>query len=90
MTEQKEKSPNMIMLDNRSKLTVSGVNDVDSFDEQTVVAYTDYGQLTIQGRELNITKLSVESGELSVEGCVSSLIYTDNRPNENFFKRIFR
>ena len=41
------------MLDNRSKLTVSGVNDVDSFDERAVVAYTDYGQLTIQGSDLN-------------------------------------
>jgi len=90
MTEQKPKSPNVIMLDNRSKLTVSGVNDVDSFDERAVVAYTDYGQLTIQGSDLNISKLSTESGELAIEGYISSLIYTDNRPNENIFKRLFR
>lgn len=90
MTEQKQKAPNVLMLDNRSRLTVSGVNDVDSFDERTVVAYTDYGQLTIQGSNLNITKLSTESGELAVDGNISSLIYTDNRPNENIFKRLFR
>lgn len=90
MTEQKQKAPNVLMLDNRSRLTVSGVNDVDSFDERTVVAYTDYGQLTIQGSNLNISKLSTESGELAVDGNISSLIYTDNRPNENIFKRLFR
>ena len=90
MTEQKPKAPNVVMLDNRSRLTISGVNDVDSFDEKMVVAYTDYGQLTVQGSQLNITKLSVESGELAIDGCISSLIYTDNRPNENIFKRLFR
>lgn len=90
MTEQKIKSPNVIMLDNRSRLTVSGVNDVDSFDEKTVVAYTDYGQLTVHGSNLNISKLSTDSGELAVEGYITSLIYTDNQPNESFFKRLFR
>lgn len=90
MTESKSKTSNVVMLDNRSKLTVSGVYDVDSFDERTVVAYTDYGQLTIQGKELNISKLSIESGELAVEGCISALVYTDNRPEEGFFKRLFR
>lgn len=90
MAEQKQKSPNMLMLDNRSRLTVTGVNDVGSFDEKTVVAFTDYGQLTIHGSRLNISKLSIESGELAVEGAISSLIYTDNQPNENIFKRLFR
>lgn len=90
MTEQNQKKPNMVTLNNRSQLNVSGVNDVDSFDDRCVVAYTDYGQLTVQGSELNITKLSKESGELILEGTISSLIYTDNRPSENIFKRLFR
>ena len=93
MTEKKEnavRSPNIITLQNRSDLTVSGVNDVDSFDEKSVVAYTDYGQLTIQGERLNIKRLSVETGELTVEGEISALIYTENRPRENVFKRLFR
>ena len=61
----------------KADLTVSGVNDVDSFDEKSVVAYTDYGQLTIQGERLNIKRLSVETGELTVEGEISALIYTE-------------
>ncbi len=86
----KPKSPNILMLDNRSRLTVTGINDVDSFDERTVVAYTDYGQLTIHGERLNISKLSIDSGELAVEGEISSLIYTDNQPAGNIFKKLFR
>ena len=90
MTEQNLQKPNTVMLENRAKLTITGLRDVDSFDEQNVVAYTDYGQLTIQGSNLSISQLSVESGDLLVEGTISSLLYTDNRPNEGFFKRLFR
>lgn len=90
MAENASKAPNVVMLENRSSLTVSGVNDVDSFDERSVVAYTDYGQLTVQGENLNIKRLSVETGDLTIEGSVSALIYTENRPRENIFKRIFR
>ena len=68
MTDQNLQKPNTVTLENRSKLTVTGVRDVDSFDEQNVVAYTDYGQLTIQGSGLSISQLSVESGDLLVEG----------------------
>lgn len=90
MTEQKTKAPNMLMLDNRARLTVTGINDVDSFDEKTVVAYTDYGQLNVHGDKLSISKLSVETGELTVEGNISSLVYTDNQPSGNIFKKLFR
>lgn len=90
MPESKPKAPNMLMLDNRARLTVTGINDVDSFDERTVVAYTDYGQLTVHGERLNISKLSIEQGELAVEGEISSLIYTDNQPTGNIFKRLFK
>ena len=90
MTEQNLKKPNLVTLENREKLTLTGVNDVESFDEQCVVVYTDYGQLTIRGSGLNITKLSVESGDLAVDGNIFFLTYTENRPNENFFKKLFR
>ena len=89
MTEN-EKTPNIVSLENRSNLSVSGVNDVDSFNDKEIVAYTDYGQLNIQGDELNIKRLSVESGELIVEGAVTALIYTQNRPREGLIKKLFR
>ncbi len=90
MTEQKIRKPNSVTLENREKLFVTGVNDVESFDDRCVVAYTDYGQMTVQGERLNITKLSVESGDLAIEGTIVSFTYTENRPSENIFKKLFR
>ncbi|MBE6835237.1 MAG: sporulation protein YabP [Ruminococcaceae bacterium] len=83
--------PNNIIMEDRRMLTVSGVSDVDSFDEETVVVYTDLGLLTIRGNSLHINRLSVETGELSVEGEINSLAYTDSQPkNASFFSKVFR
>jgi sporulation protein YabP len=72
-------------------LTVSGVSDVDSFDEQTVVIFTDKGELTVRGRDLHINKLSVEIGELLMEGQIVSLTYSDEQPKSSgFFSKVFR
>ncbi len=90
MADDKQKSPNLISLENREKLNITGVFDVDSYDENSIAAYTDYGQLNIRGDGLNIKRLSVDSGELVVEGRITGLIYTENRPREGLFKRLFR
>lgn len=65
------------ILENRSKLMLSGVTDVDSFDEQQIMLFTELGELTIKGENLHINEMSVESGNLSVEGDISALIYGD-------------
>ncbi len=83
--------PHNLVLEDRRMLTVSGVSDVDSFDEETVVVFTDLGELTIRGSNLHINRLSVEVGELTVEGSIAALIYSeDNRKNGGFFSRVFR
>ena len=83
--------PHNCILEDRKTLSVSGVNDVDSFDEQTIVAVTDLGELTIRGEKLHITRLSLEIGELQVEGNIAALSYTDIAPkNSGFFSRVFR
>jgi sporulation protein YabP len=66
--------------------------DIESFDEQTIVAYTDLGELLVKGYGLHINKIDLESGDLSVEGKVSSLSYSDQvMPGSNgFFAKIFR
>jgi len=85
------KSPHNLILEGRKKLSISGVSDVDSFDDQTVVVYTDLGELCVRGQNLHIGKLSIESGELSVEGEVSSLVYTDQQKNSGgFFSKLFK
>ncbi len=85
------KRPNNIILENRKKLSVSGVKDVGSFDEHTVVAFTDLGELTVRGEKLHIDRLSVETGELTVSGNVNGFVYTDDRGRSGgFFGRILK
>lgn len=93
MQENREKLiiPHNVTMKDRSSLVVTGVTDVDSFDEMTVVAYTDMGELTIKGEGLKINSLSIETGNLSVDGKVSSLTYTDEAPKAtSFFAKVFR
>ena len=83
--------PHNCILEDRKTLSVSGVNDVDSFDEQTIVAITDLGELTIRGWNLHITRLNLEQSELMVDGEISSLTYTDTRPKaQGFFAKVLR
>ncbi|MBR6786015.1 MAG: sporulation protein YabP [Clostridia bacterium] len=89
--EKKTAMPHNLVLEDRRLLTLSGVSDVDSFDEETVVVFTDMGELTIRGADLHINRLSVEIGELTVEGKISALIYSqDAAPKGGFFSRVFR
>lgn len=93
MTDEKKmpKLPHSIIMEDRRKLSVSGVTDIDSFDEQTIVAITDLGELTIRGWNLHITRLNLEQTELIVDGEVSSLTYTDTRPQaKGFFAKVLR
>ena len=66
-----------IILENRKSLSISGITDVDSFDERSICLYTEMGELTIQGRELHIDTMSVESGNMTITGDIWSLIYGD-------------
>ena len=92
MTEYKDKTmPHSLILKDRKEISLTGVTDVDSFDENSIVAYTDFGELTIGGCNLHISTLNTETGELSIDGEISSMIYLDNRPrSEGFFKRVIR
>lgn len=83
--------PHCVSMENRSKISLTGINDVDSFDEQAIIVTTDTGELSIRGSNLHIGKLSIDTGEMSVEGKIDALIYTDEAPKQsNFFGRVFR
>ena len=68
--------PQNIILENREKLTLSGVRDVLSFDDQIVIVETELGLLTIKGQNLKITKLSIDTGDVVVEGDILNLGYS--------------
>lgn len=83
--------PHNIVLEDRKHLTVSGVKDVDSFDEMNIVAITSLGEMTISGSCLRISRFSTDIGELAVEGDICAITYSENvREQGGFFSRIFR
>lgn len=93
MAEEKNqpKRAHNLVIENRKRLTVSAVTDVDSFDEQLIVMYTDMGQLTIKGENLHINTLSVESGDMEIEGTIYALVYTNATQNKgNLLSKLFR
>ncbi len=65
-----------LVLENREKLSVSGVNDVLSFDDQVVMVDTELGLLTVKGENIHINKLSLDTAEVIIEGEISSLSYS--------------
>ncbi len=83
--------PHSLSLDGRRRLLVSGVTDVESFNEQEVIMGTTMGTLTVQGEDLHMEKLSVDSGDVVVTGEIDALEYEDVPvKGEGFFARLFR
>ena len=74
--------PNLI-LENRGKLSISGVNDVLSFDDQVVMVETELGLLTVKGENIRINKLSIDTSEVIIEGDISYLAYSDKELERN-------
>ena len=81
-----------IILENRKSLSISGITDVDSFDEREICLFTELGELTIRGRELHIDSMSVESGDMTITGDIWSLVYGDKerRGPGSALGRLFR
>lgn len=78
MNENKQSLKNQnIILENREKLSISGVEQVDSFNENTITVLTNRGLLTIKGESLNISKLNLDDGNVIIEGSVTSMVYSD-------------
>lgn len=82
-----------LVLENREKLSISGVNDVLSFDDQIVILETGLGLLTIKGENLRINKLSLDNEEVIIEGEINSLSYSEKeieRKNSSILSKIFK
>ncbi len=82
-----------LILENRNKLSISGVKDVLSFDDQVVIMETELGLLTVKGEDLKINKLSIDTQEVVVEGEINNLGYSDHSKKQqdgSLFSKIFK
>ena len=83
-----------LVFQNRSAGSITGIADVVSFDENTIVLDTDMGLLTIKGKDLHVNRLSLEKGEVDLSGNIDSIAYSDvhaeQKQGENLFARLFR
>ena len=82
-----------LILENRGKLSISGVLDVLSFDDQVVILETELGLLTVKGENIKINKLSIDTSEVIVEGDISYMAYSDKeneKIKESFISKIFK
>lgn len=83
-----------IIIENREKLSVSGVIDVESFNDGCVVVDTELGVLVVRGDELHINKLNIDSSELNIEGDIISCEYSDREGSRSkgpgFFGKLFK
>lgn len=84
-----KETQHILTLTNRSNLSVTGINDVDAFNEQEIVAKCDTGDLIIKGELLHIEELSIESGLMTVSGKISSLSYNEKFTQTSVLKRLF-
>ncbi len=88
--KQRPKIPHSVIIENRASISFTGIKDMGSFDEQTVVLYTDYGEINLRGSKLHINKLSLETNEVDIDGNIEAIIYTQNKQNSGFFNKLFR
>ena len=81
--------PHALKLDERKKLTMTGVTEVVSFDDAAVVLRTGLGTLGVQGQQLQLKQLTLDGGNVAVDGHISSLTYEETRTPGNWLGRLF-
>ena len=79
-----------LIVESRKKVTMTGIKDVESFDEETIIAQSECGEISLRGRGLKISRLSVESGDMVVEGEIDAVVYSEGKSTGGFFSKVFR
>lgn len=82
-----------VSIEGREKVSITGVEDMDSFNEEEVTLVTEYGYLSIGGHDLHISKLNLDEGQLVLEGYIEGLEYADadiSSVKGGLFSRLFR
>ncbi|MBR3768873.1 MAG: sporulation protein YabP [Clostridia bacterium] len=91
MDEFSKKIPHSLILDDRKKLTLTGITDVGNFDEESMTVYTGFGEISVTGEKMQVTVLNVETGQFCAEGKIISIKYSDKTvKNPGFFSKVFK
>lgn len=92
--KQQSQKGHIVNLSGRKTAVITGVNDVLSFDAQEVLLETEEGILMLRGDDLHINRLTLEKGEVDVDGRVDSLTYSESggygKSSESLFGRLFK
>ena len=85
------KSAHCVVINQRENVKISGIVDVESFDESEIVLYTSEGGIILIGEDFKINKLSVDTGEVEIEGYLNEIKYTNSIQScGNFWSKIFK
>ncbi|MDD6462504.1 MAG: YabP/YqfC family sporulation protein [Acutalibacteraceae bacterium] len=79
-----------VVIENRQKLSATGIENVDSYEEDCIIAQSECGEIVIRGHDLKISRLSVETGDMTVEGGIDSVGYNAPKVKGSFLNRVFR
>ncbi len=88
------KRAHKLILNNRRSCNLTGVNDVLSFDENEIILETDQGMLMIKGNELHVNRLTLDKGEVDIDGRIDSFTYSEQSgmgaKGESLLSRLFK
>ena len=90
MGEMPKTKKHTIMLDNRSKLVMTGAEDVSGFNEEVVSIKTSCGTMIIKGENLHIDKLNLETGDVTIDGKICAMQYIGNDNSRSKLSRVFK
>lgn len=87
MGEERMQLPHKLTLNERQQLSMTGVTEVVSFDENAVVLHTQLGRLTVHGKQLQLRQLALDGGQVAVDGSISAIVYEEPRQG-GFWRRM--
>ena len=94
MEEKVTQKVHKIIMNNRRSLILNGIVDVLSFDVGEILLETEQGMLLIKGNDMHVNRLTVEKGEMEIEGKIDSMAYSDvgntSKQVESFWGRLFK
>lgn len=81
-----------VILENRKKLTLTGIKDVLSFDDEIIVVESELGLINVKGNDLKVNKISIETGDVIIEGIIKMIEYSDKDilSKQSLISKIFK